>query len=305
MTGPLFEESVVNIRPVDLRVTKRAGLVLSGLVVERRCAGRIGEGGGMAREAQQVHIADLQQVSVGRAVRRVARVAAFDLHRLMFEYKRAALVGVTRVADNVLRRGCPHLLGRDGAVRIVAVGALDEILIHAMVERHLELRFLLQVARITKLRLRLDEQELRLRGVVRRVARNATDVVFGMDRIDGFHVLNATGMAGQATVVDFLGGVILEDEDLGFIAAALDVSQAGAVASFASLMRRAALGVQGGLPVRSFLPIIVEVLMAGLASLGSHVPCGGVLRRVSGRSGFRRRARCGALVLCPKKRGNK
>ena len=238
-------------------------------------------------------------------MRRVARVAAFDLHRLMLEYKWAALIGVTRVTDNVLRRRGSHLLGRDGAVRIVAVRALDQSLVHAMVERHLELRLLLQVARVTKLRLRLDQQELRLGRVVRRMAGNATDVVLGMDRIDGFHVLDATGVAGQATIVDFLGGVILEDKNLGLVAAALDVGQPGTVASFAPLMRRAALGVEGGLPVRSFLPIVVDILMAGLASLRSHVTCGSILRSVGCYSGFARRARCRGLLLRPKKRGSR
>ena len=64
----------------------------------------------------------------------------------MLEYKGAALVGVTRVTDNILRRGSPHLLGHDGAVRIMTVGALDQFLVHAMVKGHFELRFLLQVA---------------------------------------------------------------------------------------------------------------------------------------------------------------
>ena len=136
ITRSLFEQRVVDIRPVDLRVAQRAGLILRGLVMEGRRAGRIGKGRGMARQAQQVHVADLQQMSVGRAVRRVAGLAAFHLHRLMLEYERAALIGVAREANGVLRRGGSHLLRRDRAVRVVAVAALNQPLVHAMMKGH-------------------------------------------------------------------------------------------------------------------------------------------------------------------------
>ena len=90
---------------------------------------------------------------VGRAVRCVAGFTTFDLHRLMLEYEWASLVGVARKAGGVLRRRGAHLFGCDGAVRIVAISALDQALVHAVVKRHRELRLLLQVTRIAKLRL--------------------------------------------------------------------------------------------------------------------------------------------------------
>ena len=75
---------------------------------------------------------------------------------------------------------------RDGAMRVMAIAALDQTLVHAMVKGHFELRLLLQVAPVAKLGLRLDQQKLGCRGVMRRMARNATDVVLGMNRIEAF-----------------------------------------------------------------------------------------------------------------------
>jgi hypothetical protein len=74
----------------------------------------------------------------------------------MLEYKRSLLVCVAFEADRVLRCRAPHLLWSNRAVWIVAVRALDQPLIDAMMERHLELWLLLQVAGIAELRLGLD-----------------------------------------------------------------------------------------------------------------------------------------------------
>lgn len=75
----------------------------------------------------------------------------------MLEYKGSLLVCVAFKADGVLRCRGPHLFWSNGAVWIVAVRALYKPLIDAVMERHLELRFLLQVAGIAELRLGLDQ----------------------------------------------------------------------------------------------------------------------------------------------------
>ena len=103
------------------------------------------------------------------------------------------------------------------------------------------------------------------------MARNATHVVLGVNRIDGVHVLGAARMAGHATVVDLLGRGFLEGEDLGDVAAARHVGRSGAVAGFTSLVRRTAFGVEGGLPVGGLLPTAIDILVAGLAGLGTDV----------------------------------
>jgi hypothetical protein len=56
------------------------------------------------------------------------------------------------------------------------------------------------------------------------MAGDATDIVLGMDRVDGVHVLSAAGMAGEAALVDLFARVILENENLSDVSAALDVS---------------------------------------------------------------------------------
>jgi hypothetical protein len=82
-----------------------------------------------------------------------------------------------------------------GAVRVVAIGALDQPFVHAMPKGHRKLRPLLLVTPIAKLRLALDQQKLTRFRVVRRMARGAGDIVSGMQRIDDVPLLGATRMA--------------------------------------------------------------------------------------------------------------
>ena len=111
----------------------------------------------MARQAEQVHIAHLEQVNVGRAVRRVAYDAAFDPHRLMLVDEWPAFIGVAVIADLAFRDRSAQLVRSFRAVRVMAIGALDQAFVHAMSKRHRKLGSLLLVARVTKLRLRLHQ----------------------------------------------------------------------------------------------------------------------------------------------------
>jgi hypothetical protein len=90
----------------------------------------------------------------------MAGLAPVGLHRLVLEYKRSLLVRVALEADRVLRRGSPHLLGTDRPVHVVAIAALHQPFIHPVMERHVELRFLLKMAGKAKLGLGLDQQKL-------------------------------------------------------------------------------------------------------------------------------------------------
>lgn len=65
--------------------------------------------------------------------------------------------------------------------------------------------------------------------------------------------------------------MIFEDENLADVSAARNVLGARTMASLASLMRRAALGVQRGFPVRGLLPAVVNSFVAGLAGIASYV----------------------------------
>src|SRR5271168_1212107 len=110
----------------------------------------------------------------------MARLASIHLHGRVFEHKRSLLVRVALEADSVLRGGSPHLVRLHRAVHVVAIAALDQALVDAMMKGHVELSFLLQMAPIAKLGLGLYEQKLRCCGVMRRMARDATDAVLRM-----------------------------------------------------------------------------------------------------------------------------
>ena len=125
-------------------------------------------------------------------------------------------------------------------MRIVAIRTLDKTLIHAVAEWHLELGLLLQMAGITKLRLRLDQQKFFGLRMVRRMTGNATDVILGVNGVDGVHVLRATFVARHAPGIDVLGRSALEHKYLGFVAATGYMIGARAMTTLAALLRRPA-----------------------------------------------------------------
>ncbi len=87
----------------------------------------------------------------------VARLASIDLHGRMLVDKRALLVGVALETDLILRGGSPDLLRAHCAVGIMAIRALDQPFVHAMMKRHVELGFLLEMASVAKLGLSLNQ----------------------------------------------------------------------------------------------------------------------------------------------------
>jgi len=174
-------------------------------------------------------------------------------------------------------------------VWIVAVRALDQAFVDAVVKGHLEFSLLRQMASVAKVRLRFGQQEFLRRGVVRRVAGNAAHAVLGMHGIQSVHVLAAARVAGHTSVVDFLGRCILECEDFRNVAPACHMGRPRTVTGFASLMRRAISRVKRGLPVRGLGPIVVDFCVAGFANFCAHIRglCGLGWMRTSHGSGVR------------------
>ena len=84
---------------------------------------------------------------------------------------------------------------------VVAIRTLDQALINTMAERHIKLRLLLQVTRIAKVGLRLDQQLL-FRCMVRRVAVDAAYIVLPVKRILVIEMIRPRSMAGQAAIID-------------------------------------------------------------------------------------------------------
>jgi hypothetical protein len=146
----------------------------------------------MALQTEQVHIAHPKHVNVRASVRNMARRAPLNLHWLVLEDKWPLLVGMAAKANRILRRCMPHLFRQNRSVDVVTVATVNQPLINAVVERHLELRPLLQMAGIAKLRLGFYQQELSSFRVVRRVTGNAANAILGVHRVDGVHVLRPT-----------------------------------------------------------------------------------------------------------------
>ena len=149
----------------------------------------------MALQAEQIHVTELQHVRIGSAVDHVARFASIHFYRRVFEDKGSLLVRVAGEADRILRRRIANLLRPHCSVHVVTIAALDQSFIHAMTEGHGKLGFLIEMAAVAKRRLRLDQQKFLRFGVMGRMARNATDIIFGMFGVDGVHVLRATRVA--------------------------------------------------------------------------------------------------------------
>ena len=86
----------------------------------------------------------------------MARFATFRLHCWMFENEGSLLVHVAREADAIPRCRRSKLSADEPAMRVMAVRAVHEAFLDAMVEGHIELRLLVLVAAVAELRLCLD-----------------------------------------------------------------------------------------------------------------------------------------------------
>jgi hypothetical protein len=202
----LLKEGRVKVGTVNGHMAQRAGLEQAGLIVERRHTRRTTETRcRMASEAEQIDIAQLQHVCVRSAVDGMAGNTAIHFDGCMLIDEGSLLVRVAFKADSVLRCGSAYLLGLYRAVHVMAIAALDESFIYPMMERHIELGFLLKMTRVAQLRLGLHKQKFAFFGVMGRMTGDATYIAFRMLRIDGIHVLCAAGVASKAASIDFLG----------------------------------------------------------------------------------------------------
>lgn len=254
-----------------------AGLILLGLIVEGRSRGRSRvRGKGVTLQTEQVHLRALEQARVGIAVRGMARDAALGFHRRVLEDERSRFVAMALEARSVLRCRDAELAALEPAMRIVAVAALHEAFVDAVMKRARELLLGFQMAAVTQLRRLLFHQELAFPGVMRTVAIVASDVVLQMRRAREIAVFLAGLVAIEAARAGLCRRNALETENFGLIATALDVGLAWAVAGLAAMPFGAPLRVQRGHKVRRSLEIFVEALrghifMAGLAGFGAYI----------------------------------
>ena len=145
---------------------------------------------------------------------RMARFAAIHFHSRVLIHEWSLLIGMALEADRVLRGSHPHLLRTFRAMRIVAISALDQPFVDPMMEGHIKFGLLRQVARVAKFWLGLDQQELRLRSMVWRMAGYAAHAVLSVDGMQRVHVLRSAGVALQAARIDIFRRGLFEKEQL-------------------------------------------------------------------------------------------
>jgi hypothetical protein len=106
-----------------------------------------------------------------------------------------------------------------------------------------------------------------------------------MRRPGKIHMIFAGGVALETALVDLFCRRSFEAENVLGIAWVVDMRASCPVARFASLLGRTATLVEGGLPVRGFVEVVVDILVARLASFGANIlggsfPCYGLLLSV-------------------------
>jgi hypothetical protein len=107
---------------------------------------------------------------------------AFGLYRHVFIDERPLFVDMAFEANLVSTRKSPDLADGGRAVSIVAVAALNQAFVDAVVKGLRKVRLGSRVATVAESWLRLNQQVFRFLGVMRRVAIETTDGVAGVCR---------------------------------------------------------------------------------------------------------------------------
>ena len=221
----------------------------------------------------------LQHFRIGRPMRHVTGFASVDAHGGVFIDKRTALVAVAFEARFLIsfllidhagaRRHSP---GRgEASVRIVAVRAFHHAFIHAMLERHGELRFYGGMAGITKLGLLLREEKLRCFRAMDGMAIRTNHILLGMNAPADVSARNRLRVAAEARVQCFLGTDFRERDDGCLAAVSLDMSLPRPMAAFAAGIFGRFLAVRDALVMRIAKELIPDRGVAGLTGLTADV----------------------------------
>jgi len=203
----------------------------------------------------------------------------FDLDYFMLIHIRSRFVRVAGEANQVLRCRGPQLPRLESAMLIVAIRALHQTFVHAMMEGPVELLLLVQVAAVAQIRLFRFQQKLAFFCVVRVMAVGTTYAVLEVDGAREIAMLLSILVAVQAPGADLLRRNTLERKNLGLVAAAVDVGLPRTMARFAAMPFRAFLLVQHGHIVRGIFvalekPFDWHVFVAGFARLGTDIERG-------------------------------
>jgi hypothetical protein len=168
----------------------------------------------MTFKAKQIDLAALQQTGVGRAMWYVAGDASFDFHRLVFEDERPLLVDVALEAHGVLRGRGAQLACEESTVWIMAVTALHQSFVNAMMKSAVELLLHLQMAAVAEQWLFFLHEKRPIFAVMRAVAIRAGNVVLQMRGTPIIGVFLAILMASEAPGADLLRRGVLKGKNL-------------------------------------------------------------------------------------------
>ena len=187
---------------MDGRVTHCASLILGCLVM--RGPIRPLRGKRVALQAQQIHLADPQQARVCGTMGRVATTAAFcfDWHMLVDKWSPGICVALGAYCVSAgqgfhLAQGC-------GAMRVMAVTAVNQAFIYAVVIRLGKIGLRRSVAAVALFRLFFGQQVLRCCGMVRRMAIQATHIIAGVRGTGEMSLFVLCAMAAEAPGIGFL-----------------------------------------------------------------------------------------------------
>ncbi len=111
---------------------------------------------------------------------RMATAAALGLHRHVLVDKRTLLIDMALVANGIAARQGPKLPHRCRTVRVVAVVALHQPFVDAVVIGFGEICLGRGMTSVTQLGLVLDQQELFSLGVMGRVAIETSNIAAGV-----------------------------------------------------------------------------------------------------------------------------
>jgi hypothetical protein len=225
----------------------------------------------MTLQTEHVHRHNFEQPRIGRTVRCVATAAALSLHRHVFIDERSLLVDMALVADRIATRQRPRLPQNPCPMRIVAVIALHQAFVDAVMIGLGKVRLGSGMASVAQLRLILDQQVLFFLRMMRRVAIKAANIAVGVRGFRKMRLRMILTMAGQTPSACLLSRTTFEHENLGLVASARHVLGARPMATLAALVRWSAFGVKRCLPVRSLFPTVIDFFVAGLAGLRADI----------------------------------
>ncbi len=197
---------------------------------------------------------------------RVAGCASLGPDWSMLEGERSAHIGMALGADRVRILSRPDIVGKEAAVHVVAVGALDQALIHLVMDRHIELRLLVSVALVAERGLRRLEQLLFL-AAMDVVAADAAYVSLCMRRAVKIWV--GSRVAAFARGVNFFSCCLGRVEDLGDVATTFNVGSARTMAALAVHAGRAVLSSKLG--VRVACELLGHFFVASSADFAANI----------------------------------